>query len=136
MTTRLDCGLSLSKPRVSVRGHIRPLDTQHWLNCGSLAGYPLSYSSNLTGTLGPLRYLKAHTRPYRASQGHLLPQRGCLRPPLETKGMYTVLTWIIMVLLSPVLLPLAIIIGILYDPTDTMPMPNSEGKYKDTTKDD
>ena len=129
MTTRLDCGLSLSKPRVSVRGHIRPLDTQHWLNCGSLAGYPLSYSSNLTGTLGPLRYLKAHTGPYRASQGHL-------RPPLETKGMYTVLTWIIMVLLSPVLLPLAIIIGVLYDPTDTMPMPNSDGKYKDTTKDD
>jgi hypothetical protein len=50
--------------------------------------------------------------------------------------MYTVLTWIIMVVLSPVLLPLAIIIGLLYDPTDTMPMPNSEGKYKDTTKDD
>jgi hypothetical protein len=129
MTMTLDYGLSLSKPRVNVRGLIRPLDTQHWLNCGSLAGYPLSYLSNLRGTLGPLRYLKARTEAYRASQGHL-------RPPLETKGMYTVLTWIIMVLLSPVLLPLAIIIGILYDPTDTMPMPNSEGKYKDTTKDD
>ena len=64
----------------------------------------------------------------RASQGHI-------RPPLETK-MYTVLTWLIMIVISPVLLPLLIIIGLLYDPTDTMPMPNSEGKYKDTTKDD
>ena len=43
--------------------------------------------------------------------------------------MYTVLTWIIMIVISPVLLPLLIIIGLLYDPTDTMPMPNKDGKY-------
>ena len=41
-----------------------------------------------------------------------------------------------MIAISPVLLPVLIIVGLLYDPTDTMPMPNSEGEYKDTTKDD
>ena len=34
-----------------------------------------------------------------------------------------------MILISPVLLPLLIIVGLLYDPTDTMPMPNKDGKY-------
>ena len=43
--------------------------------------------------------------------------------------MYTVLAWIILIILSPILLPLGIILGLLFDPTDTMPMPNEDGKY-------
>jgi len=45
--------------------------------------------------------------------------------------MYTVLAWVILIILSPILLPLGIIIGLLYDPTDTMPMPNEKGTYDD-----
>ena len=43
--------------------------------------------------------------------------------------MYTVLSWVAIIILFPVILPLAIFIGLLYDPTDTMPMPNKDGKY-------
>ena len=43
--------------------------------------------------------------------------------------MYKVLTWIILIILSPILLPLVIIIALLHNPTDTMPMPNEDGKY-------
>ena len=45
------------------------------------------------------------------------------------KVTYAVLSWVAIIVLFPVILPLAIFIGLLYDPTDTMPMPNKDGKY-------
>ena len=44
--------------------------------------------------------------------------------------MYKVLTWIILIILSPILLPLVIIIALLHNPTDTMPMPNEDGNVQ------
>ena len=50
------------------------------------------------------------------------------------KVTYVVLNWVAIILLFPVILPLAIFIGLLYDPTDTMPMPNKDGKYDSNPK--
>lgn len=50
------------------------------------------------------------------------------------KVTYVVLSWLVIIVLFPVILPVAIFIGLLYSPEDTMPMPNKDGTYDNPKK--